>query len=89
MKVIDNILLEWSYRCPDGIVDLNNPEKTKILFEILKPLLKEDLDDELLDALSNTDEDTKTKVLKLLKRTNKNISKDLKNVRNKFIFQNW
>ena len=35
MKVIDNILLEWSYRCPDGIVDMNNPDKVKILNEIL------------------------------------------------------
>ena len=83
MKVIDNILLEWSYRCPDGIVDMNDPKKVKILFEILKPILKEDIDDELLDALSNTDEDTKTKVLKLLKRTNKNLVGDLKNILNK------
>lgn len=35
MKVIDNILLEWSYRCSDGIVDMNNPDKVKILNEIL------------------------------------------------------
>jgi hypothetical protein len=35
MKVIDNILLEWSYRCPDGIVDVNDPEKVKILNKIL------------------------------------------------------
>jgi hypothetical protein len=36
MKVIDNILLEWSYRCPDGIVDMNDPKKKAILDEILK-----------------------------------------------------
>ena len=36
MKVIDKILNEWSYRCHDGIVDLDNPNKVKILFEILK-----------------------------------------------------
>ena len=41
MKVIDNILLEWSYRCPDGIVDMNDPNKVKILFEILKPISSE------------------------------------------------
>jgi hypothetical protein len=35
MTVIDNILMEWTYRCPDGIVDINNPEKIKILNEIL------------------------------------------------------
>lgn len=32
---IDNILLEWSYRCKDGIVDLNNPEKKAILEKVL------------------------------------------------------
>jgi hypothetical protein len=69
MKVIDNILLEWSYRCPDGIVDLNNSDKVKILFEILKPLLKEDIDDDILNVLTNIDDtDTKEKVLKYLLR---------------------
>ncbi len=33
---LDNILLEWSYRCKDGVVDLNNPEKISILHKILK-----------------------------------------------------
>jgi hypothetical protein len=36
MTVIDNILNEWSFRCHDGIVDLNDPKKVKILQEILK-----------------------------------------------------
>jgi hypothetical protein len=36
MKVIDQILLEWAYRCPDGIVDVNDPKKKAILDEILK-----------------------------------------------------
>jgi len=36
MKVIDNILLEWSFRCPDGIVDINNPIKVAVLEEILE-----------------------------------------------------
>jgi hypothetical protein len=35
MKVIDKILLEWSFRCHDGIVDLNDPKKLHILKEIL------------------------------------------------------
>ena len=35
MNVIDNILLEWSYRCPDGIVDINDPKKKSILDQIL------------------------------------------------------
>lgn len=55
MKVIDNILLEWSYRCPDGVVDMNDPKKVKILKEILKPILKEDIDDDILTALSRLD----------------------------------
>jgi hypothetical protein len=33
---IDNILLEWSYRCNDGIVDVENQEKVLILKEILQ-----------------------------------------------------
>ena len=30
--------MEWAYRCPDGIVDINNPEKAKILLEILNEI---------------------------------------------------
>ena len=54
MTVIDNILNEWSFRCHDGIVDMNDPTKAKILFEILKPLLKEDIDDDILNTLKRT-----------------------------------
>jgi len=36
MTVIDKILNEWSFRCHDGIVDINNPDKKIILDEILK-----------------------------------------------------
>ena len=35
MDVIDQILSDWSYRCSDGIVDLNNLEKVSVLHEIL------------------------------------------------------
>jgi hypothetical protein len=35
MKVTDKILNEWSFRCHDGIVDLNDPKKLRILKEIL------------------------------------------------------
>jgi len=35
MKVIDEILNEWSFRCHDGIVDINDPIKLSILHEIL------------------------------------------------------
>ena len=36
MNVIDKILNEWSYRCHDGIVDMNDPKKKDILDKILK-----------------------------------------------------
>jgi hypothetical protein len=77
MTVIDKILSEWSYRCSDGIVDMNNPDKVKILVEILKPLLKEDIDDDILDILINTDASTKEKMLKQLQKSSKDTSKDL------------
>lgn len=35
MKVTDEILNEWSFRCHDGVVDLNDPKKLLILKEIL------------------------------------------------------
>jgi len=35
MNVIDKLLSEWSFRCYDGIVDLNNPIKVAILEEIM------------------------------------------------------
>jgi hypothetical protein len=78
MNVIDNILNEWSYRCHDGIVDLNDPNKAKILFEVLKPYLKEDIDDDILNALINTDAPTKEKILKQLQKSTKATSKDLR-----------
>ena len=35
MNVIDKILLEWSFRCHDGIVDVNDSSKLSILQEII------------------------------------------------------
>ena len=35
MTVIDKILCEWSFRCHDGIVDVNDPIKLSILHEML------------------------------------------------------
>ena len=35
MTVIDKILREWSFRCHDGIVDVNDPIKLSILHEML------------------------------------------------------
>jgi hypothetical protein len=76
MNVIDKILSEWSFRCHDGIVDLNDLKKVKILFEILE----EDVDDDILNALINTDDDTKTKVLKQLQRIGKEENTELENI---------
>lgn len=44
MEVIDKILNEWSFRCHDGIVDMNNPIKKAILDEILKEFNIEETD---------------------------------------------
>jgi len=79
MKVIDEILNEWSFRCHDGIVDLNDLKKVKILFEILE----EDIDDDILNTLINTDDDNKTKVLKQLQRIGKEEDKDDETLENK------
>lgn len=73
MTVIDKILNEWSFRCHDGVVDLNDANKVKILLEILR----EDIDDDILNALVSTDAPTKEKILKYLRRigdTNSNES---------------
>ena len=50
MKVTDEILNEWSFRCHDGIVDLNDPKKLDILEEILK---EQDLDEKTARFISN------------------------------------
>jgi hypothetical protein len=44
MNVIDKILLEWSYRCHDGIVDLNDESKVMILREMLDEESNNNLD---------------------------------------------
>ena len=38
MTVIDKILTEWSFRCHDGIVDIDDPKKITILNEVLKEI---------------------------------------------------
>ena len=50
MTVIDKILSEWSYRCSDGIVDMNNPTKRSILNAILE---ENGLDETELDEVNN------------------------------------
>jgi hypothetical protein len=67
MKVTDEILNEWSFRCHDGIVDLNDPKKLRILKEILEEngidLLKEGQDDEISNIFSYIgDENLLTKI---------------------------
>jgi hypothetical protein len=49
MTVIDKILSEWSYRCSDGIVDMNNPTKRAILNAILE---ENGLDETELDEIN-------------------------------------
>ena len=73
MIVTDEILNEWSFRCHDGIVDLNDPKKLRILKEILDEngisLLKEDQNSELtdiFDIIGSTDVITKTDVFDAL-----------------------
>jgi len=92
MKVIDNILLEWSYRCPDGIVDMNNPEKVKILNEILgeyKLLEQEEqsIDDKINAVLSSLKDDEKEKIYKSLIKAKNKIKKiedkDTKEIKDK------
>jgi hypothetical protein len=81
MKVIDNILLEWAYRCPDGIVDMNNPEKKAILDEVLNEfkLLDEqeeqNIDDKINTILSSLKDDEKEKIYQVLKKTKDKIRK--------------
>lgn len=81
MKVIDNILLEWAYRCPDGIVDMNDPKKKAILDEILNEfkLLDEQeeqsIDDKINTILSSLKDDEKEKIYQVLKKTKDKIRK--------------
>ena len=52
MTVIDKILNEWSFRCSDGIVDINDPVKASILKEILEEI---DSKQELIDLISTSE----------------------------------
>jgi hypothetical protein len=85
MTVIDKILEEWSFRCHDGIVDLNDPKKVRILKEILDEnginLLAEDQDDDLTNIFSYLGNDkslTKVQVFdKLAEYTQKYFSSEM------------
>ena len=95
MKVIDEILNEWSFRCHDGIVDLNDPKKLHILKEILDEfgINLEEQDGEStsnksFDALiesKNLKRETKDKVITVLSEAEKqkiinNLSNDISTV---------
>jgi hypothetical protein len=59
MKVTDEILNEWSFRCHDGVVDLNDPKKLRILKEIL--------DENGIDLLSEAEISEVDKVIAVLR----------------------
>jgi hypothetical protein len=65
MEVIDKILNEWSFRCHDGIVDMNDPKKIAILNEILGEfgLLEQTIEDDILNAVIPLSDEEKQKVL--------------------------
>ncbi len=92
MKLIDEILNEWSFRCDDGIVDLNNPKKKKILKAILKEynLTEEEIEEQIEskydDVLNKEFNDEIPKVFGkyVLGVTTKVNSKDLKNYKQLF-----
>lgn len=95
MKVIDKILNEWSFRCHDGIVDLNDPKKVRILKEILDEngINLEEQDEESTSTKSfdqlieskNLKRETKDKVITVLSEVEKqkivdNLSNDISTV---------
>ena len=85
MIVTDEILNEWSFRCHDGVVDLNDPKKVRILKEILDEngidFLTEDQDDDLTNIfayLGNDKSLTKVQVFdKLAEYTQKYFSSEM------------
>jgi hypothetical protein len=85
MKITDEILNEWSFRCHDGVVDLNDPKKLRILKEILDEnginFLTEDQDNDLTNIFSYLGNDkslTKVQVFdKLAEYTQKYFSSEM------------
>jgi hypothetical protein len=63
MTVIDQILNEWSFRCHDGIVDMNDPKKVAILNVILEENGIESSDLKDVDPNSETTPNTPKKEL--------------------------
>jgi hypothetical protein len=70
MTVIDQILNEWSFRCHDGIVDINDPIKVSVLNEILKEYHldeeEQSIDDKINAIVSNLKDEEKEKIYNIL-----------------------
>ena len=79
MKVIDKILNEWSFRCHDGIVDMNDPIKLSILNEVLVDYnlneQEENIDDKIKSIISSLKDEEKEKIYKVLVKTKNKINK--------------
>jgi hypothetical protein len=80
MNVIDKILNEWSFRCHDGIVDMNDPTKVSILNEILanynlKEQEEQNIDDKIKAIISNLKDEEKEQIYKSLIKAKNKINK--------------
>ena len=81
MTVIDQILNEWAFRCHDGIVNMNDPKKVRILNEILEKynLVEQEeeqsIDDKINTILSSLTDDEKSKIYKSLVKAKNKIRK--------------
>ena len=73
MTVIDKILREWSFRCHDGIVDINDPIKLSILNEILGFNLDEVR--QPYESLTGAAKEEADKLIELFNLTKDNIQK--------------
>ena len=86
MEVIDKILSEWSYRCHDGIVDMNDPKKVSILSEILKEYnldeQEEDIETQILNLLIPASTEKKQKVLSYLQGSEDEKEKETEKTKN-------
>ena len=77
MNVIDKILSEWSFRCHDGIVDLNDPIKLSILNEIIGFDLNEAR--QPYESLTGAAKEEADKLIELFNLTKDNIQKQTSN----------
>jgi hypothetical protein len=86
MEVIDKILNEWSFRCHDGVVDMNDPNKVSILSEILKEYnlyeQEEDIETQILNLLIPASAEKKQKVLSYLQGSEDEKEKETEKTKN-------